>query len=87
MNATQTEILRQLGTGPKSGDQLAYATGVKQPSVRRSIQDLRRAGWEIAYGTTSFYSTYTLHKTPAAAAAEPSDVPAFDTGIDSGDSI
>lgn len=68
MNRTERTIIERLRSGPADSYALSDATGVQKESVRRSISHLRRAGWNISYGTASYYSQYTLH-TPEQATA------------------
>lgn len=56
--AVYTALIR--ACGPISPSQLALQAGMKEPTVRRCVQELRDAGHNITYATGS-NAAYTLH--------------------------
>lgn len=55
MSIRNDQILRALQTGEQSSSNLALITGAPEPSVRRSIQELRRNGHNISFAGAPTY--------------------------------
>ncbi len=49
MNKRQRDILHLLETGGRTSSELAHLLDAPEPSIRRSIQTLRKAGWNISF--------------------------------------
>ncbi len=80
------EIIRQLSYGPRTSYALSVASGLTQPSVRATIGRLRKGGLAIETLGTGLDAQYRLQGSgDQSKEVEPLD--AYDTDIDTGDSI
>lgn len=99
---TKQTIIAELKNGPQTSYRLGIVTNRPQPSVRRTIGELRSRGWGIDSTGTGLDAMYRLtSRTPLSefqdrvssqadgdhGEGEDASTDAFDTNIDAGDSV